>query len=443
MVIQALYYPISKGDRGQVSGIVNAAKRYYSKLALYYSGTMLAVSIVLPFVLKVYLTWWEISTYFLVFGVSNIVNFMVTAAYRPLLIADGRNYVNSNIGMVFHFVLQAAKIIMLSLTLNIVIIQAVYSTINIIQIVVYLIYFKKNYNWLDKKAEPLMGKLKQRGAFFVQQVCNLVFSCTDVLIISIFCDLKTASVYAVYMLIYNAISILLSNVSSSTQFILGQTYAEGDKGKYLKTHRAYENVLVTVSSILFTSASMLTIPFLKIYTHGITDANYIDWLLPIMFSANGILSTYKSVSLCLINVSFNAKNNVKQTLTEAGINLCLTLILVPMYGIRGALIGTGVALIYRVIDLLFIANHRILKDSIKKPLVLYSSNTAIFIILSFVGLMINIDIRSYFSLAQYACILALLVTVLYVGLNLLLDIRQSKMIFNYVKIKIEKYIIKG
>ena len=27
MVIQALYYPISKGDRGQVSGIVNAAKR--------------------------------------------------------------------------------------------------------------------------------------------------------------------------------------------------------------------------------------------------------------------------------------------------------------------------------------------------------------------------------------------------------------------------------
>ncbi len=440
-VIQALYYPISGNDKNEISGIVNAAKKYYSKIALYYSAVVLISSIILPFVLKTDIGREEVFAYFLIFGISNVINFLVTASYRPLLVAEGKNYVNSNIGMIFHIILQLAKIVMLSMSLNIVILQAVYSAINIAQIIVYFIYFRKNYSWIDKKAPPLFEKLKQRGAFFIQQISNLIFSCTDVLIISVFCNLKLTSVYAVYMMIYNAISALLSNISSGTQFILGQTYAEGNTKKYLRIHRAYESIIVMISSIFFTSVSLLTIPFLKIYTKGITDVNYIDLILPLMLAANGILSTFKSASLCLVNVSFNAKQTMSRTVLEATINLVLTLIFVPVWGIRGALLGTGTALIYRVIDLMFYANKKILKTSIKKPLILYISNFAAFLVTYMFGVKQWYATYTYFDLIIYAIIVVAATSVVFVGLNFAIDIDQAKDIYQYASTKIK--LIKG
>lgn len=435
-LIQALYYPILKNDKNQISGIVNAGRAYYIKIATYYSAAVLIFSLLLPFFLKTDISKKEIFAYFLIFGVSNIVNFLVAESYKLLLIAEGKSYVDTNIRMIFHTILQIAKVVMIAMCLNIVVLQTVYSAINMVQIAVYLLYFRKNYSWIDKSAAPLFEKIKQRGAFFAQQISDLVFSCTDIVIISFFCNLKMASVYAIYMMIYNVIRVWLSNISSSTKFILGQTYAEGNKEKYLKIHRAYESVFVTVSSIVFTSVGILAIPFLRIYTNGITDANYIDIVMPLMLSANSILSAFRTSSIHLINISFNAKKAMPRSILEAAINLVLTLIFVPIWGIRGALLGTGIALIYRVIDLLFYANREILKTSVRKPLVLYLSNFFAFLLMYTLGTKQWYTANTYFDLFPFAIIVFFVTSIVFVGINFVIDIGQGKYIYKYAYMKI-------
>ena len=438
-VVQALYSPIAKDDKFEISGVINAAKNYYYKVSLYYTIAVSVVSIVLPFAVSANLSKTEIALYFGMFGISNIVNFLFTAAYKPILIAEGKNYVNSNIALIFHLILQWAKIALLLLGINIVLLQVVYSAINIIQVVVYFIYFKKNYKWINKKVSPLMSNIKQRSAFFIQQLTRLIFSCTDVMIISFFCDLKVASVYSVYMLVYTAIGTLLSNFTSSTQFILGQTYSE-KKESYLKVHRAYETAIVCAAGIFYSAACFLTIPFMKLYTSGITDVNYIDILLPVLLSLNGILSTYKAASINLINFTYHAKNTVNRTIAEALINLLLTVSLVPFFGIRGALIGTTVALIYRVIDMLFYSNHKILKDSILKPLKLYIANLALFSSVAAIGFVWVVSINSYTEFILWGIVTVIIVALMYLVLNALLDIHQTKMIISIIKNKGEIHL---
>ena len=50
--IQALYAPVAKGNRDEISGVVNAAKKYYRKIAVLYTIAVLLLSFVLPMILK-------------------------------------------------------------------------------------------------------------------------------------------------------------------------------------------------------------------------------------------------------------------------------------------------------------------------------------------------------------------------------------------------------
>ena len=435
-VVQALYAPVASNDKNQISSIINAAQKYYMKIARYYAMAVLASSIIVPLFINTSLSKIEMIIYFLLFGVSNIINFCFTAAIRPLLLAEGKNYVNSNITLIFHICSQMAKIVLLMCGTNIIILQLVYSIVNMMQIGVYYIYFKRTYKWIDKKIPANNKAIKQRGAFFGQQISNLIFSCTDVMLLSFFCDLKVASVYTVYMLVFNSLSTVMSTITGSTQFILGQEYNSNREG-YVKVHRIYESIILTIAFSIFSVAVLLTIPFIKIYTRSVTDINYIDYLLPILFCVNGLLATCKGTSLCLINFSFHAKQTMNRTFLEAGLNFAISIVLVSKFGIRGVLIGTGVALSYRLIDTLFYSNHVILKTSVMPTAKLYTVNFVMFAIIVYISKINDIAINSWGKFVVAGLVCTLICGALYLFINIIINIKLYKEAFGFFITKLK------
>ena len=419
-VVQALYKPVATDDKDGISAIISEARKYYRKIAFYYGAAVGISSIVIPLLIHTSMSKIEMILYFLLFGVSNVINFWFTAAMRPLLLAEGKNYVNSTITLIFHIASQCVKILLLLVGASIVALQLAYSVVNILQIVVYYIFFKTHYKWLDINRKDESVSIKQRNAFFFQQISNLIFSCTDVVLLSFFCDLKIASVYAVYMLIFNSLSTIISMVTSSTQFVLGQGY-NSDREGYIYLHRTYESLLLMFTFTIFTVAEVLTIPFIKLYTRGVTDINYVDYLLPFLFCVNGLLATCKSTSLCLINFSFHAKQTMIRTFFEAGLNLTISIGLVPFLGIRGALIGTGCALLYRVVDTLLYSNHVILKTSIKDTVKLYVANFLIFFITVYVSSRKEIIITDWGGFIFTGLLCTGICGAVFVSINLLIN----------------------
>ena len=435
-VVQALYAPVSNNDLDLISKIINVARKYYHRIAIFYSVAVMIVGCAIPFVVVCSLSKIEMFFYFILYGVSNVINFWFTASMRPLLLAEGKNYINSNITMVFSVLSQLCKIALLTCGCGIVFLQLGYSLINTMQIIAYAVYFKTKYKWIDDSIIGDDSLIRQRGAFFTQQISNLIFGCTDIVLITLLCDLTTASIYAVYNFIFNSISVILSMVTSSTQFVLGQTYNE-DKIRYLRVHRTYESLLLSITFTIISTAVVMSIPFIKLYTNGVSDANYVDLILPIMFGLTGLLSTCKSTSLCLINFSFHAKETMTRTIIEALINLILSLIFIPIWGIHGALIGTTIALIYRVIDIVLYVNRRILKDSIFDPIKLYASNFVCFICFIYICNRINVTCVSYWEFFVKTSIIFCFSLIIYMGLNTVINMSLYKKIFVELRLKMK------
>lgn len=436
-MVQALYAPITTNNRDEISGIISAAKRYYNRIAAMYAGVVVLISVLLPCFLKSELSRWEITFYFLFFGVSNVINFIFTASMKPILQADGKNYVTNNITLIFHVFSQFAKILLLSLAVNIVVLQFFYSVINILQVVVYYVYFKKKYSWIDKKAKPLFDNIKQRGSLFAQQISRLFFSCVDIIIISLFFDLKTVSVYTTYLLIFDSIGRILSMISTSTQFILAQLYNE-NREKYIPVHRGYESVFVTVSFVAYSVAFVLVLPFIKLYTEGVTDASYINMYLPILFTLIGLFTTFKTVPLGLINFTYHAKQTLNRTISEAAINFVLSIIFAMIFGMWGVLLATCIALVYRVVDSTIYINRKILNASVFQNFKLYIVNLIAFVAIVYAMQFVSFEFSNYLEFIFAGGIITVALMVYYVTINALIDIKQAKMIFNILKKKVLK-----
>ena len=91
----ALYNPLSKKDKSEISGIVNATAIFMKKVALIYVGALIVFACVYPFLVRNSFSWIFSATLVLIIGSSTFVDNYFGIAYQMLLQADQKNYVNT------------------------------------------------------------------------------------------------------------------------------------------------------------------------------------------------------------------------------------------------------------------------------------------------------------------------------------------------------------
>ena len=161
-------------------------------------------------------------------------------------------------------------------------------------------------------------------------------------------------------MVFSSLSTLINSVNSSLNYILGHAWAKKDLQDYRKTHDMYESLYMASVFAVFTVAYILILPFIAIYTKGITDIPYIDVYLPILFVLVQLLSCSRATASRLITISGHARTTQKQSIIEAAINLISSIVLVNFLGIYGVLLGTIIALLYRTNDIIIYANLKVL-----------------------------------------------------------------------------------
>ena len=166
--------------------------------------------------------------------------------------------------------------------------------INVLKCIIYRQYMKRvcpEY-FLIKKGD--ISLLSERKSYLVHEISGVVFSGTDTIIISVFCGLGEASVYAVYSMVLMALRNIIGQVFNGTNYILGGAYST-DKDKYRQVHDNYNHIYIMLTFTLFSIAYVLLMPFIEIYTSGVSDANYLDPKLPILFVIIELLSVCRVV----------------------------------------------------------------------------------------------------------------------------------------------------
>lgn len=433
VAMQALYRPVRMNDCDEINGILSAVHKNYNKIGRYYLFSLLGLALVYPMLIQSetidYLTVFAVVLFS---GMGNVVLFFVQGKYRILLQAEGKTYILTNIQTIITVLNSVMKIVFLKLGFPIGIVVFASFCISMLQ-AAYIIYLiKRKYSWINLTVSPNETALQQKNAMVVHQIANLVFQNTDVLILTMFCGLKIVSVYSMYKLIVSYINTFLRAVYDSGSFALGQIY-NTDKKQYVKLIDAVEVFFGGGVFAIYTVVLALLVPFIRLYTAGVTDIEYVDGFLVILFVVAELLTFIRLPMLYTINYAGHFKNTLVPTIIETVINLVASLLAVNAWGIHGVLLGTICALVYRDIDILLYSNRKLLHRAPFKTIVIYLVDIGVCVVLSLAFWFGPIRISNYLDFVKFGILLTMISGGVYAVVLCGLFGKERKLLFSMVK----------
>ena len=426
----ALDGPIGRKDHQATNEILAATHYYYRKIGIIYAACVVALSFVYPLLLDTTIPYHVCCLVILLQGSGSVISYLFQGKYNMLLRVDNRNYVTTNLGTVTTVLTDVCRIVLLMMGKSIVAVQATYLVFNLIKMLYIAWYIKRNYPWIDLSVKPNFQAISQKSAVLVHQVSSLVFSHTDVLLLTFVCGLKTVSIYSMYATIYGMVGNLISIVSGSVQSALGQIY-NNDRKRFVELQDAYETYFLALVFGLLAVASIFMLPFMALYTKG-ADINYIDWKLPVLFTTYQLLNYGRTPSHNPIGFAGKFKETQWRAWLETIINLVVSFVCVFRFGIYGVLMGTIAALIYRANDIITYANKVVLSRSPWPTYRRWLINLGLLLVMVFAFVRLPLRVDSYLWLLLNAMWVSVVVMIAFFVVNSIAEPKSRKVAHKYL-----------
>ena len=145
-------------------------------------------------------------------------------------------------------------------------------------------YVKRQNSFLNLKEAPLYSEIKGTGDVMAQKITGVVYSAAPIVFLSLSPTGGTvlASVYAVYNNVFTMLKSVLHSLIDAPRLSFGQLLVERERKDVWRVFRQYEYLaFLAIFTVMTTSCAMI-LPFIGIYTDGITDANYYDFKIAIL-----------------------------------------------------------------------------------------------------------------------------------------------------------------
>lgn len=435
--IQALYGPIAKKEELSINQILSATSQYYKRTSVIYLLVVMAVSLVFPLIIITTVSKAIIIVVIILSGLPGVINFYYQGKFKLLLQAEGKSYIITNLVTIIQIATSVSKILLLLSGFGVVALQIMYLLFSMAQMIFISIYIKRHYKWLDLSVKPDYDSISQKKSVLIHQISTLIFSNTDTLIISVFLGLKLVSVYSMYKLLFSMIGTMIQNINSGVIFLLGQTYYS-DKSEFIKMHDAFELYNMTLTFSMFCIANIFLLPFLNLYTTGVTDINYIDKTILQLFIVTFLLSNGRTSSAQVIVYAGHFKLTQWRSVLESSINILVSVVLVQFIGIYGVLVGTIVALLYRTNDMILYASHNIMH---RKAWIVYRRwfvNCAVYAGFTIINGYLNLELNSYTQIFVWACVAVIMIVPIFFIITSLFDKPTYFYVLNIIKTQLKK-----
>ena len=425
--LQALYRPISENDKESANSIIAATHHYYRRTGAVYLFLMVGLSFVYPLIISSGLNYWLMVGITFITGLPNVITYFFLGKLNIFLNAVGDNYITSNLSLITSTLASGAKILLLLAGANIIFVQTIYCVVSLIQLAFVFVYVKIKYPWVNVRSKPDIKALAQKNSTLIHQICGLVTHSTDTLVLSIFCSLEVASIYAVYLTVFNIIINVANSINGGVQFIFGQSFCRG-REYYKRVIDTYETYYLAICSALLSVTYIMVLPFMSLYTAG-ADIDYIDRWLPLLFVGVQLFMAMRNSSANTISVAGHFKQTRNYAIIESAINLVVSLVLVNIIGIYGVLLGTIVAFVYRNIVSIHYSNKHILERSSAHSVKIIITNLLLMACFGAFAHLVTLPIDSYLSWVLFAIPVTAVAFIVFIAFNSIV----SPGSFTYVK----------
>lgn len=410
VVQSTLYKPLADKNTALVSKIVVSSERFFRRIAYVLLGYTAVLMVVYPLIAIDSFDYHYTLILIFVISISTFAQYYIGMTYKLLLNADQLGFIQYTIhaiALVFNTVI---CVFLMQNGASVQIVKLTTSLIFLVQPMLLSIIAKRKY-CIDYKVVLTEEPIKQKWNGLAQHIATVVLGNTDVAVLTLLSTLENVSVYVVYHLVVNGVKQIVVSTTNGIQAMFGNMLAKNEINELNSSFERIEWLLHTLVTFVFSVTAVLIIPFVRIYTSGITDADYIVPTFAYMI-------TLAQASYCLrlpYNIMVLAAGHYKQTqwsaIIEAIINIAVSVILVFRFGLIGVALGTLVAMVYRTI---YLANYlrknilyRKMYHFIKHLIVDVLATMILFVIVSEFSSFYEIKQTDYFSWVVLAVKVAL------------------------------------
>lgn len=364
-VIQAsLYKPLVDSNSEKISEVVTSANKFFKKIGI----ALIVYSIILMFLYpKITNNTFDFQeVVLLVFAISlNLfVQYYFGIVDIILLNADQKGYINyigSIITLIFNTVI---CVIFIYAGLSIQLVKIISAFILLIKPMYNRVYINKHYS-LNRRIKYTGEPIKQKWNGIAQHISNVVIENTDTIVLTLFSTLSNVSIYGVYYMVINGIKTLFLSVSYGVEAVLGEFWARGNKENLYHFFESAEWLIHNLVILFFGCTGTLIVPFIMLYTKGVTDANYNQFNFAVLIVLAHSMYCIRLPYHMMIKASGQFKETQSNYFIAAIINVLISIITVKLMGLIGVAIGTFIAMLYQTVWMAVYNYKNIFKKSIK------------------------------------------------------------------------------
>lgn len=343
----ALFKPLAENDYVGISEVVNATQGFMRKIAIIFSVAAIVFACVYPFLVEEDFNWFFAFSLVLILSIDTFAQYYFGLPYQMVLQADQKTYVTSllNIGCTIANTIIAAILIINGFGIHIV--KLASALVFLVPPIYYAIWVKKKYH-IDSRVKPNYDLISQRWDAFGHQLANFINTNTDIIIATILLGLKEVSVYSIYFMVGHAVKKILLAACSGTTAAFGNMLAKNEQENLRKRFSQYELMIFVFSTFFITACSVLITPFVSVYTNGVEDVNYIRPLFGYLVCLSLFVSTIKQPYEQLVYAAGEFKKTRNGAFVEAFLHVALSILLAFFIGLEGLVLGSILAIIYRI-----------------------------------------------------------------------------------------------
>ena len=341
-IVYFLYKPLQEDNHEKINEVMSMLAFLYRCIGGIIGVAGLIVSLFFP--------WWfdNLTTglplvYFAFYSflASSVAGYVFN--YKQLLVgANQKQYLVSAYFQTISIVQNLIQILLAYYYRNLWLWVVVGLVFTIIGIVVFNYRIQQLYPWLNvdlRKGRKNLKKypevLKKTRQIFVQKIKDIILYLSDEIMVGMFVSVVHVAFYGNYTMIINKLNYLVNLLSQGIGAGVGNLLAEGNERNIMKVYWELTATRFLLLGVVIFSLLLFFQPFIGCWLGKQYQlSNIIVYLL--IFN---LFMRYQTAAVYIYLGSAGMFSDVWAAWTELIVNIAITLLLAPTYGIVGILLG--------------------------------------------------------------------------------------------------------
>ena len=337
-----LYKPLQEDNHDKINEVM-------SMLAFLYRCIGVLIGVI-GIILSLFFPWWfnNLTTglplvYFAFYSFlgSSMAGYIFN--YKQLLVnANQKQYLVNSYFQTIAIVQSIAQILLAYYYRNLWLWVAVGLLFTIIGIIIFNHRIQQLYPWLNidlKKGRQNLKKypevLKKTRQIFVQKIKDFILYRSDEIMVGMFVSVVKVAFYGNYTMIINKLNFLVNILSEGLSAGVGNLLAEGDQRNIMKIFWELTAARFLILGVIIFSLLLFFQAFIGCWLG--TEYQLSDVIVYLVIF--NLFMRYQTAAVYIYLGSAGLFSDVWAAWTELIVNISVTLLLAPTYGIAGILLG--------------------------------------------------------------------------------------------------------